>query len=55
MIPVQNCASEGAELWWSLSAEVTERIELLCRLGEDVGSVQILFEAQCLGLISEEL
>lgn len=38
----------------ALNAEVTERIELLCRLGEVVCSVQILFEAQCLGL-SEEL
>lgn len=36
-------------------AEVTERIGLLCRLGEGVCSAQILFEGQCLGLISEEL
>lgn len=39
----------------ALTAEVAERIELLCRVGEGVCSVQILFEAQCLGLISEEL
>lgn len=39
----------------ALSADVTERIELLCRLGEGVCSVQILFEGQCLGLMNEEL
>lgn len=51
-------SSEGAELCWSLlllTAEVTERIELLCRLGEGVCNVQILFDAQCLDMISEEL
>lgn len=39
----------------ALTAEVTERIELLCRLGKGVCNVQILFEAQCLDMISEEL
>lgn len=39
----------------ALSAKVTERLELLCRPGEGVCSAQILFEGQCLGLISEEL
>lgn len=39
----------------ALTAEVSERIELLCRLGEGVCNVQILFEAQCLDMISEEL
>lgn len=39
----------------ALTAEVAERIELLCRLGKCVCGVQILFEAQCLGSMSEEL